>query len=140
MAARHRAVPAADFADQADLLLGRVGASPTGAGDDLNTLDRRGANHAACHDAEPATHSGGDLQISARCPRSHKAASGRRLPPISGAGNVAPFGTSEMVRFAPGAEVRRRLDNGRSDWRPLSDIQSRRFGPCQYKLMRCIGT
>ncbi|WP_431860531.1 transposase [Azospirillum sp.] len=32
-------------------------------------MDRHGANHAACHDAKPATHGGGaDLQLSARRP------------------------------------------------------------------------
>ncbi|MCR6630145.1 MAG: hypothetical protein NVV74_08900 [Magnetospirillum sp.] len=61
----HRAAPATGFADQADLLLGRVGAPPTGAGDDLDALDRHDANHAA----KPATHSGGaDLQLSAHRP------------------------------------------------------------------------
>src|SRR6056297_1004201 len=46
------------FTDKPQLLLGRIGSTPPGAGDDFDALDRHGANPSACYDAKSVANAG----------------------------------------------------------------------------------
>ena len=70
--------------DQADLLRGRIAAPPSDAADDLNTLDRHGADHAA----KPAAPSGGDAQLSS-------------LPVPQGSPQTTPTLAPELLEILP---------------------------------------